>query len=796
MKQNSMFQRILAIALLCSLCATSVPMFATATEAEAPATTREITLDGDLSDWEGVHSEAVEDVSNGKKATFYAVLTEEGDLYLACDAYHDVYTTTAGTWWENTNFEFFINGSQSWVSAWGGGAQEAKVYDYVMNVQEINGETVYHTITEVLVPRYKFLLRDDGTIQLGIAWKTVGDDINAKKEDGSIMYTDNWWRPVGCYPNPGVLSVSKAGLYRDQTEAATAAESVTPIAGPTNDLIQNVPEGPGTNSEATWENNGTAYTLTNRGNDLGTSFNTWILGNTENTVTLSATFSGTQDGEQGFMFGVNNMNRSDIISEGEALYYLVDASVNNSRIYIGLERNAQSWAGWKFDYEIPKGSIYDDSFTLKASYSNGKIDIYINDVLVIAYTDPQPLPGTGYGLCSKTTNNTISDVTVSTEEVPVQGCYTVSTPDEFNTLIANANKVGKNYLRNQVVRITDDLDMTGTDFVPFNAITLTLDGQNHTISGINRVVNNVASGNYGILANELSNNNCSGTIRNVTLKNSSITVTSTATEAADVAVGAIAGLVDRGKTSGITLDNVTVTVNGIAYVGGIAGKREWSASDDLVSNISFKNVTVDAPDATVGILYGSANSDVNGEIANVTGAIRLAGAENEVTSETLIAVNASSKTIAETAKQVVIMRPFDSCDTTNNTLSTTGHSALAQLGTVNGQTAIRFLIVSNAEQVTGNTVKVIFTKLNGEEYVISRTVGENDRSDGNGITESYSKVMAAGEVFTAEEGCEIYGFVVYGNDMVFETVAVELITAEGEIYSTALHTYDEIMGGN
>lgn len=404
-------RKVLAVALVGSLFAAMIPVFAVS------AAEKTITLDGNLSDWAGVHTESVEDVSNGKKATFYAVLTNEGDLYLACDAYHDVYTTTAGTWWENTNFEFFINTRQSWVSAMGGGAKEGVVYDYVMNVQEINGDTKYHTITEVLVPNYCFDTREDGTIQLGIAWKTVGDDIHAKNPDGSEKYTDNWWRPVDCYPNPGVLSVSKAGLYRDQTEAATAAESVTPIVSNVTYETQTVPVGPDTHEKTVWENEGSSYTL--KGRDMGTSFNTWILGNTTNAVSISADFNLNQNGEQGFMFGVNNRTNTDFIDENAALYYLVDAQVNDNDIHIGIEKNTSAWKGWAAEATVAKDTLSGDTFTLKAAYEDGKIVVTINGQEVLTYTDTGVLlPGTGYGLCSKTTNNTISNVVVEVESDP------------------------------------------------------------------------------------------------------------------------------------------------------------------------------------------------------------------------------------------------------------------------------------------------------------------------------------------------------------------------------------------
>lgn len=164
------------------------------------------TVDGDISDWADLHTMVLqgEAATADKSATFYGAMTTEG-LYLACDAYHDVYTTGKDAWFTNSNFEIFIetSGEQLFVYATGigadpltgaGGNATGKITSAAMVTTEINDATKYHTITEV------FISNDDlpeevvylNTVSVGVAWKTETDMIIGGQyhinEDGSDEY--------------------------------------------------------------------------------------------------------------------------------------------------------------------------------------------------------------------------------------------------------------------------------------------------------------------------------------------------------------------------------------------------------------------------------------------------------------------------------------------------------------------------------------------------------------------------------------------------------------------------------
>jgi hypothetical protein len=200
--------------------------------------------------------------------------------------------------------------------------------------------------------------------------------------------------------------------------------------------------------------------------------------------------------------------------------------------------------------------------------------------------------------------------------------------------------------------------MTGKDWNPIKKMKFGIDGKGHTISGLNVTVEETAGGNYGLLANELSNNGFNAFIKNVVIKDSTLTVKSTSDNAYNVKVGAVAGFGDRGYASDITLSDVTINVEGKAYVGGLVGVREWAAAaerENGVNDVKFEYTTINAPEANVGLVYGYVGSDCNDvTISEVSGKVYVVSA-NEVTSDTLIAENKSNMSTADTAKGAEIL---------------------------------------------------------------------------------------------------------------------------------------------
>ena len=137
-------------------------------------------------------------------------MTDAG-LYLACEAYHDIYTVKeSGDWYTNSNFEFFIGAAsaQKYVYARGIGAACATSGDdlqAVMVTEELaNGPSAYRTVTEVFIPM-DYLNESDiiyNSIDVAVAWKTIGDVIIGGHGTAGAEKEDEYWVPkdAGGFP--------------------------------------------------------------------------------------------------------------------------------------------------------------------------------------------------------------------------------------------------------------------------------------------------------------------------------------------------------------------------------------------------------------------------------------------------------------------------------------------------------------------------------------------------------------------------------------------------------------------
>lgn len=186
-------------------------------------------VDGKLDEWDGYKTVVLqgEGAYAHKKAVFYACYTDLG-LFLACDAYHDEYISGVADWWKNSNFEFFIGFApviQYYVYADGIGnacLKNNNVDDAVMVTYENEGNTKYHTITEVFIATDNLPTEsidpDLNTVMVGVAWKTIGDLIIGGaahvNEDGS----DEYWVPIGGWPNQPYLTATPEGLINEMIE--------------------------------------------------------------------------------------------------------------------------------------------------------------------------------------------------------------------------------------------------------------------------------------------------------------------------------------------------------------------------------------------------------------------------------------------------------------------------------------------------------------------------------------------------------------------------------------------------
>lgn len=151
-----------------------------------------VTLDGDLSDWEGINGVTLTGTGDYsyKNVTWYARRTSEG-MFIAAKAHHDVYVNDNPTWWQNTNLEFWVNGdNQKYISANGNAA--GGVYG-THTSRELDGDgALYETTFEAVIPTayLEALLDADGNAKIGFAWKTPGDTITG---GGDPIGASEWW---------------------------------------------------------------------------------------------------------------------------------------------------------------------------------------------------------------------------------------------------------------------------------------------------------------------------------------------------------------------------------------------------------------------------------------------------------------------------------------------------------------------------------------------------------------------------------------------------------------------------
>jgi len=188
--------------------------------AAAVVTADDMDVDGTFhaSDWTGTQSVTITDKeATGKTVTIYSKLGTDG-LYLAYDAYHAVYENEKSSWFENTNAEFFLNGtqevSQRWISANAavsnlGGGLGAMVTEEVDNTATAaDDDKIFHTTVEAFIPYNKIPFYDEGDeyVRVGFAFKTLGDYMtvgHATASSGGVGYqdvADDWWYAAGHHP--------------------------------------------------------------------------------------------------------------------------------------------------------------------------------------------------------------------------------------------------------------------------------------------------------------------------------------------------------------------------------------------------------------------------------------------------------------------------------------------------------------------------------------------------------------------------------------------------------------------
>ena len=181
-----------------------------------------------------------------------------------------------------------------------------------------------------------------------------------------------------------------------------------------------------------WEVDGTTYICRER--IKWPDFGFYALGNTaeklklymELTVADKKSEPDGLGGDSGFLVGVTDVNGNGIIEEGVDYYYLIDVSSSTDSGFIGIEKNKAGWGDWAAIDHSPcfaEGEVV--GLTLIYDPENAHFEVYVTEIdedgnrmtdlePFIEWTDNNsPLDGAGYGICSKITNGTFKNVTVS-----------------------------------------------------------------------------------------------------------------------------------------------------------------------------------------------------------------------------------------------------------------------------------------------------------------------------------------------------------------------------------------------
>lgn len=221
---------------------------------------------------------------------------------------------------------------------------------------------------------------------------------------------------------------------------------------------------------------------------------------------------------------------------------------------------------------------------------------------------------------------------------------TIDSADEFVAFAEAVNAGTAGITGGQTITVTKDLDMTGKTYTPIKDANFSIDFGGHTISNLNVTIEEgtwQTSGNdlgnaAGMLAHKISSHNGAdaNVFENVTLKNCSLTVKGNAA----VNVGVI-GTADRGILTNVTLDNVTIKSECSGRAAALIGYTWWETSGARTVVADLKSVTIDAPAANVGALYGrvgqAASDPLIMVVEKVSGSVTVANSVNEIDTSAL-----------------------------------------------------------------------------------------------------------------------------------------------------------------
>lgn len=199
-------KKLLTILLTLSMLVSIVPAFAVSAAEEAP----EITLDGKLDDWAGLHTLSA--TRDSERYTYYGVMTEDG-LYVAVDAYTVGFDAKGdGNWWDSPNLEFFLgtyvnDWNQRWVSLTnkdGGSRKQERVTSSAASYEAVEGGAPNHFVIEAFIAKDQLdahWINSDGSMRVGMAV-----DTNNSAGGGYV-------KPAGTNERNNRTVVSSTGVY-------------------------------------------------------------------------------------------------------------------------------------------------------------------------------------------------------------------------------------------------------------------------------------------------------------------------------------------------------------------------------------------------------------------------------------------------------------------------------------------------------------------------------------------------------------------------------------------------------
>lgn len=317
------------------------------------------------------------------------------------------------------------------------------------------------------------------------------------------------------------------------------------------------------------------------------------------------------------------------------------------------------------------------------------------------------------------------------------------------------------YKDNGDYQVTVDLDLSGypaEDVVMKEmAGDMLIDFKGHTVSGIDREVSFGNHGEAGILADK-AGNYCE--ILNVKIKDCRLSVS--IVDGHYAIVGGVIGNTDRSHISGVEMENVTITLKGWGTVGLVYGERKWDdfRNDDL--SVVLKNVLVDAPGATVGLIIGrQGDTDRNKETGEIDNKINVKKmnvsdttihASNDISKDSYVGTDDGNNAGVTVAQDAEINVDFiENAEGYVPLLKKS--SGYIQFREDDGDSYSVRLVVSwdsdaiqNAKSVS---LKLTFT-------------GTETKVKTSSLSKAYLRVKAGDDLYKSREGDALLGFIVTG----------------------------------